>query len=292
MAEDKKYYWIKLRTDFFSQDTIDFLMSQQNGSKYIVLYQMLCLKVANTDGQLLTKIGDMIVPYTVDKIVRDTKYFDFDTVTVAMELFKKLGLVYTADNDILAISDYDSMVGCETIYAEKKRKYREKLKQAQIEMKDNKEDNVRDNVTDNKEDNVREEIRDKRLEIRDKIIDIESTEKADKSACPSPSQIINLFNEICKSYPKVRSISGKREKAIKARLRTHSIETVKEVFEKAENSDFLKGKNQRNWAADFDWIMQDSNFAKVLDGNYDNNKGKRFQAQQQPAPHPDDIFSV
>ena len=46
---------------------------------------------------------------------------------------------------------------------------------------------------------------------------------------------------------------------------------------KAEKSDFLKGKNERNWTATFDWLIKDSNMAKVLDGNYDNRSvsGKR-----------------
>ena len=44
MVEDKKFYWIKLKDDFMSGDTIDFLMGQKNGAEYVVLYQMLCLK--------------------------------------------------------------------------------------------------------------------------------------------------------------------------------------------------------------------------------------------------------
>ena len=93
MAE-KRYYWIKLKTDFFNQEAIDFLMSQDNGCEYIVLYQMLCLQTANNGGEMSTRIGEMIVPYDVKKVVRDTKYFDSDTVIVALELFKRLGLIY------------------------------------------------------------------------------------------------------------------------------------------------------------------------------------------------------
>ena len=47
----KKFYWIKLKTDFFNLDEIDFLLSQKNGCEYVVLYQMLCLQVANTSGK-------------------------------------------------------------------------------------------------------------------------------------------------------------------------------------------------------------------------------------------------
>lgn len=85
-------------------------------------------------------------------------------------------------------------------------------------------------------------------------------------------EVVNLYHEICKSYPRVRSISDNRRKAINARLRTHSMDEIREVFEKAENSTFLKGGNKRNWSANFDWLMNDTNFCKVLDGNYDDKQ--------------------
>ena len=110
---DKKYYWIKLKTDFFDQDTIDFLMGQENGSKYVVIYQMLMLKTAQQGGVLATKTNELLIPYDVKKIVRDTKYFDFDTVTIALELFKKLGLVYEEENNILKLTEVEKLVGSE-----------------------------------------------------------------------------------------------------------------------------------------------------------------------------------
>ena len=91
MKDDKKFYWIKLKDTFLNSDTVDYLMSQKNGSNYVVLYQMLCLKTVNTDGVLARKFGEMIVPFDVEKIQRDTKFFDVDTVRVALELFKNLG---------------------------------------------------------------------------------------------------------------------------------------------------------------------------------------------------------
>lgn len=121
---DKRYYWIKLKTDFFNLNEIDFLLSQKNGCEYIVLYQMLCLNSANNNGELCSKIGEMIIPYNVEKIVRDTKHFDFDTVTVALELFKRLGLIYEETDNVLKIANFAEMVGSETAWAEKKRLYR------------------------------------------------------------------------------------------------------------------------------------------------------------------------
>lgn len=164
MAQSR-YYWIKLKTDFFNESAIDFLLSQKNGCAYVVLYQMLCLKCANTNGFLHSTIGEIIIPYDVEKIVRDTKYFDFDTVTVALELYKKLGLIYTSENNILAISNYEEMVGSETKYAVQKREYR-KRKNA---------DNLLDNDKTMSDKSI--EYRDKSIENRDNIKDKEKDKK-------------------------------------------------------------------------------------------------------------------
>ena len=125
---DKLFYWIKLKTDFFSEDEIDFLLSQNNGCEYVVLYQMLCLKTANTDGKLQKSLGEIIVPYDINKIVRDCKYFDHDTVTVALELYKQLGLIYIDENNVLTIANHEDMIGSETSGAKRIREWREKQK--------------------------------------------------------------------------------------------------------------------------------------------------------------------
>jgi hypothetical protein len=46
------------------------------------------------------------------------------------------------------------------------------------------------------------------------------------------------------------------------------LDDFRTLFENAEASSFLKGKNERNWTATFDWLIKDSNMAKVLEGNY------------------------
>ena len=290
IMDEKRFYWIKLKTDFFNQETIDFLLSQKNGCEYIVLYQMLCLQTANSNGQLSTKIGEMIIPYNVDKIVRDTKYFDFDTVTVALELFKKLGLIYQDDNNVLSIAGYDSMIGSETKAAERQRIHRSKQQKAL---------SMCDNVT-----AMSQEMSQKNCDIVATEIEIEKEIEKDidkdnnNTACYmstsvdapkiTPADVVAIYHDICKSYPKVRAISESRKKAINARLRNHGIEEIKEVFERAENSAFLKGNNQRNWSANFDWLMNDTNFCKVLDGNYtDKGRTNTYNAPQaeQPKKH-------
>ena len=126
---------------------------------------------------------------------------------------------------------------------------------------------------DNQLDNVHIEIRDKRLEIRDKI--------KDKDKIPY-QQIADMYNNTCVSYPRLTKLSDARKKSIKARLRTYSIDDIQRVFSMAEQSDFLKGANNRNWSANFDWIMKDTNMAKILDGNYINKKSNSVESKQLP----------
>lgn len=85
-------------------------------------------------------------------------------------------------------------------------------------------------------------------------------------------QIADLYNDTCVSFPKVTKLSEARKKAIKARLKKYSLEDFQKAFRIAESSSFLKGGNGRNWSATFDWMINDSNMAKILDGNYSDKK--------------------
>ena len=110
---------------------------------------------------------------------------------------------------------------------------------------------------------------------------IETDEKEKKSEKLDYQLIADMYNDTCVSFPHIKKLSESRKKAIKARLKTYTVEDFRTLFQKAEASDFLKGKNDRNWIASFDWMIKDSNMVKVLDGNYDNRKsngsGKKRQ---------------
>ena len=99
-------------------------------------------------------------------------------------------------------------------------------------------------------------------------------------------QIADMYNSICISYPKVQSLSDARKRALGARLRIYNLDDFRNLFEKAEASNFLKGENGRDWSANFDWLIKDSNMAKVLDGNYDCKTDK-----QQGRQLTDDFFT-
>lgn len=268
----KKYYWIRLKDDFFDLETIDWLISQKNGCEYVVLYQKLCLLTANRGGEMSTQIGDMIIPYDSNKIARDTK-FGVDTVIVGLELFKKLGLVYEQTDGILKIPYVEEIVGSETEYAKKKREYRGRLKSGDVPL-------LNGTKSETMSETMSETISDKRIEIRDKRLDIRDIDtETEKRGSINYQAIVDAYKETCVSLPALRNLSDARKKAIKARINNgYTIEDFTELFKKAQESDFLKGKNDRNWTATFDWLIKDANMAKVLDGNYDNRNTKTVGA--------------
>ena len=171
MATGKRFYWIKLKDTFMTSDAVDFLMGQKDGANYVVLYQMLCLKTANTEGRLERKIGEVIIPYDVEKIARDSKWFSVDTVRVALELYKALGLVYVDEEGCLVMANHKEMVGSETDYAEKNRRLRANKKELLSGH------NVSSDVSEDVSENVSTDIRDKILENRDKRIEIKDKSK-------------------------------------------------------------------------------------------------------------------
>jgi len=95
-------------------------------------------------------------------------------------------------------------------------------------------------------------------------------------------KIMQLYNEICVSFPKVLNIEGQRRRAVAARWRTYrNLEVFETLFKKTEASSFLKGYNDRGWTADFDWITKPTNMTKVLEGKYDDKGGKSNGTYQQ-----------
>lgn len=180
-TENKRFYWIKLRENFFQQETIDWLQDQKNGCEYIVLYLRLCLMTANTNGVLQRQVGEMIIPYEPRKIAEIT-HISIDTVLVAMELFKKIGLMCDRPDGTVALPSVPSMVGTESANkaAIRQRRHRETKRLEKETVKQ-----VTGNVTDTVTESVTKchgkrnasvtdcltEIRDKRLENREEKVE-------------------------------------------------------------------------------------------------------------------------
>ena len=132
MAE-KKYYWLKLKEDFFDDDTIEWIEDLENGHAYALFYLKLCLKSLRHDGILIRNVGDLLIPYDVKKLSEITRT-DVDTVRVAMETFKKTGLVQILENGEIYMTQLQNMVGSETSKAQLMRNKRARDKQKALEQ--------------------------------------------------------------------------------------------------------------------------------------------------------------
>lgn len=84
-----------------------------------------------------------------------------------------------------------------------------------------------------------------------------------------------LYNEHCFNLPKARQLSEKRLKAIRSILQKYTIEEIIEVLNKANDSDFLTGNNDRGWTADIDFILREDKFLNILEGKYGGKKKKK-----------------
>ena len=96
---------------------------------------------------------------------------------------------------------------------------------------------------------------------------------------PSPridyNAIMQKFNTaLAGKIPRIEKMTDARKRAVNARVKDFGPESVDKVISLVAASDFLHGRNKSDWCADFDWIFRPANYAKILEGNYDNRKGK------------------
>ncbi len=277
MATGKRYFWIKLKSTFMTSDAVDFLMGQPDGANYVVLYQMLCLKTINTGGKLERHIGEIIIPYDEAKIQRDCKWFSIDTVRVALNLYKSLGLIYADQDGVLCLTGHDDLVGSETDYAVQKKRQRAGEPAQSLPPP---VDRRMDTTVDNAVENVHTEI-----EYRDRVRDRGNIETSDEVSCrPEDRQsVISAWNalglaQITKIVP-----GTNRYKQLNARIREYGLDKVLEAIENVRKSPFLRGQNRTGWIAAFDWLIKPNNFCKVLDGNYADHAAGAAPAGRAPA---------
>ena len=119
----KRFYWLKLKEDFFDEDTMGWLEEQDNGKEYCLFYLKLCLKSLKSDGVLVRKVGDMLIPYDIAKIAEITKT-QVDIANGALNLLKQIGYIQVLDSGGLFLTQIEYMTGSETDAAERQRKSR------------------------------------------------------------------------------------------------------------------------------------------------------------------------
>ena len=245
----KRYYWLKLKDDFFTDKRIKKLRRIAGGDTYTIIYLKMMMKCMNNDGILEY---DGIEDSFADELALDLDE-DADNVQITVNFLMQAGLLEEMGENHFLMTEVPELIGSETANAQRVRDFRNKQKTLQCNA----------DVTEVKQlCNVEKEIE------KEKEKDIEKREEKRESI--NYQQIADMYNDTCVSFPRLTTLSDTRKKAIRARLNTYTIDDFALMFAKAEASSFLKGGNDRNWSATFDWMIKDSNMAKILDGNYDN----------------------
>ena len=176
MADNKRFFWLKLKEDFFEDETIEWLEEQPNGKEYVLFYLKMCLKSLKHDGKLYREIGTRIIPYDANKLAEITKT-SVDTVMVATKVLTDIGLVQQMDDETLYMSQVMSMVGSaiDSPAANKKRRQRAKGQ-------------LGDTLSPQIESKCPTEYRDKSIEYRDKSIEGDIGDKSPKTPVKPPKK--------------------------------------------------------------------------------------------------------
>ena len=309
--ESAKFYWLQLREEFFESDEIDWLEEQPNGPAQVLFYLKLCLKSLKTDGLLVRKVGQMLIPYDAEKLAVFTKT-DVNTVQCAIVNLKMCGLVEVLEDGTLFLSHLTNLIGSQSVGAMKRQQQRARQKEAKnVSLTNTRQ------VDDKCRDKCPPEYRDKRLETRredmggnsaplddyDLIADEVGSEfdvvepPPEPPACneekdqgsrmpPCPyDRIVTLYHEILPELPRVATLTSKRRSWITARWRSvcttekvasqaDGLDLFRGYFSMVRKSPFLMGLKQpgkghsRTFKADLEWLMNESNFTKVVEGKY------------------------
>ena len=181
MADNKKYYYMRLKENFFDTNEMKVLESMQDGYKYSNILLKLYLMSLQSDGKLMLNER---IPYNSQMIATITRHSVGD-VEKALVLFKDLGLIEILDSGAIYMLDIQNFIGTSSSEAERKKSYRRKI--------DHERQNV-GQIEDKCPDKSTPEIE---IELEKDIeIDIDTDKKKKKkSAKADLDEMINFFTE-------------------------------------------------------------------------------------------------
>jgi predicted phage replisome organizer/uncharacterized phage protein (TIGR02220 family) len=208
MADAKKYYWLKLKRDFFKRHDIRIIEEMPNGKDYILFYLKLLLESIDHEGEL--RFSETI-PYN-EQMLSVITNTNVDIVKSAMQIFVDLNMIEVFEDSTIFMGEVQKLIGSETASAERVRKHRQKVQLLQCN-------------TDETKCNTEIEI-EKDIE-KDKDINIV---KSDKPTKPY-AVIIDYLNE--KVGSQFRANNKSTQQRINARLKEgYTVDDFKTVIDK------------------------------------------------------------
>ena len=122
-ADKKRYYWLKLKEDFFKRHDIRIIEAMPNGKDYIIFYLKLLCESCGREGRLRFNHE---IPYNEEMLATITNT-NVDVVRSAVKIFTSLQMMEVLDDGTYFLTKVQSMIGSETGAANRKRAYRNKL---------------------------------------------------------------------------------------------------------------------------------------------------------------------
>ena len=131
--ENKKYYYLKLKEDFFDSEDIKIIESMENGYMYSNILLKMYLKSLKNNGELIFKD---FIPYDTKMLATITGH-NIDVVDKALKLFKNLGFIDILDNGAIYMLDVQTMIGKISDEGIRKKEYRERINELKIKEIEN-----------------------------------------------------------------------------------------------------------------------------------------------------------
>ena len=272
MANDVK--WIKIVTGIFDDEKILLIESLPEADSIIVVWFKLLALAGKQNNNGVFMMANRI-PYT-DEMLATIFRRNINTVRLALKTFEQFGMIEIIDN-VITIPNWNKH---QTLDSYEKKKERDKLYQRErrelqkaLISNSSEETPVVRRLSDDLSDDSSSDVA-----FSEEEVDKEEDKKENKREKIDYQLIADMYHTLCPSFPKIRFLSDSRKKAIKARLNTYTMEDFTSLFKNAEASAFLKGQNKSNWTADFDWLINGANMAKVLEGKYSEKPNQNVQA--------------
>jgi len=263
LAKIKKYYWLKLKEDFFRQKEIKKLRKIAGGDTYTIIYlKMLLLALKNDNKLYFEGVEDDFAEELALELDEDE-----ENVSMTLAFLNRQNLIEMISEDEYLLPQCENMTGIESSSAERVRRHRLKKKEEEQLLQSNTLPLHCNNDETDSNKNVTTEIE---LEIEKEIeleIDIDNVSK--DTSVNKFTPIIEKWNSL--NLQQLRTISNNRQTLLNARIKEHGSDSVLEAIENINDSSFLKGQNNRNWMITFDWLVKPNNFVKVLENSYKDN---------------------
>ncbi len=260
-ARDKeRYYWLKLKRDFFKRHDIRVIEDMPNGKEYVLFYLKLMVEAIDHEGAL--RFSDTI-PYS-ESMLSSVTNTNVDIVRSALRLFMELGMVELLNDETLFLNEVAKLLDCETGSARQKRDYRSSHNAAG--------DNVPQLSPGCRQEKEIEKETESEIELE---TEKEGFTEPEGSVCRTKDvrRILHAWNALGLQQVTKLTPNSRRACMLRARVREYGTEAVLQAIEKIRQSAFLRGQNAKGWVITFEWFVRPNNFPKVLEGNYDEARG-------------------